>query len=247
MTDPPAAGSGTRIDFNAPLSAERASRLAADLAALRPATVLDLGCGWGELLLRVVGAWPDASGVGVDTHRPDLVRGRANAAARGLDGRVTFIEGPAAENVRAADVVINVGAHHVFGGVIEALDAPHGAVRPGGRLLFGAEFWEHPPTPAQLANMWPGISADDCTGLAELADHAVAAGFRPMRIETATQGEWEEFESGLAADAEEWLLTHPGHPEADKVRSRLDRQRSIWLRGHRGVMGFAYLTLGRAG
>ena len=64
---------------------------------------------------------------------------------------------------------------------------------------------------------------------------------------TATQGEWEEFESGLAVDVEEWLLTHADHPEADKVRTRRDKQRSIWLRGHRGVMGFAYLTLGRPG
>ena len=142
--------------------------------------------------------------------------------------------------------MINVGAHQAFGGVIEALQALHSAVRPGGRVLFGTEFWEHPPAPAQLASMWPGISADDCTSLAEVADQAVAAGFRPLRIETATHGEWEEFESGLAADAEEWLLTHAGHPEADKVRTRLDTQRSIWLRGHRGVMGFAYLTLGRA-
>jgi SAM-dependent methyltransferase len=247
MTDPPALGSGARIDFNAPLSAERANRLTRDLAAVRPATVLDLGCGWGELLLRIVAACPDARGVGVDTHQPDLVRGRGNAAARGLAGRVSFIEGPAAENLRPADVVINVGAHQAFGGVVEALHALHGAVRPGGRVLFGAEFWEYPPAPAQLANMWPGISADDCTSLAELADQAVAVGFRPLRIETATRSEWEEFESGLAADLEEWLLTHADHPEADKMRTRLDSQRSIWLRGHRGVMGFVYLTLGRPG
>ena len=247
MTDPPAVGSGTRIDFNAPLSGARANRLAGDLAAVRPATVLDLGCGWGELLLRIVAACPEAQGVGVDTHHPDLVRGRGNAAARGLADRVTFIEGPAAENVRAADVVINVGAHQAFGGVAEALPALHSAVRPGGRVLFGAEFWEYPPAPAQLANMWPGISADECTSLAELADQAVAVGFRPLRIETATQEEWEEFESGLTVDVEEWLLTHADHPEAGKVRTRLDSQRSIWLRGHRGVMGFAYLTLGCAG
>ena len=134
-------------------------------------------------------------------------------------------DSPAAENVRAADVVINVGAHHAFGGVIEALQALHSAVRPAGRVLFGTEFWEHPPAPAQLASMWPGISANDCTSLAEVADQAVAAGFRPLRIETATQGEWEEFESGLAADAEEWhqagqAAQHlvAGPPRSDGIR-----------------------------
>ena len=75
-------------------------------------------------------------------------------------------------------------------------------------------------------------------------DHAIDAGFRPLRIETATSNEWEEFESGLAADVEEWLLSNVDHPNADEVRSKLDTQRNIWLRCHRDVMGFAYLTLG---
>ncbi len=245
MTDAPALGTGGRLDFMAPLSGERADRLVADLAARNPATVIDLGCGWGELLLRILDSCPGAQGVGVDTHLPDLARGRANAAARQLSDRVTFIQGPAAENLSGADTVINVGAHQAFGGVTEALHALRDVVSPDGRVLFGAEYWECPPTPERLANMWPGITADDCTDLAGLVDQAVAAGFRPLRIETATRAEWEEFESGLAADAEDWLLSHADHPDAGKVREKLDGQRSIWLRGHRDVMGFAYLTLGR--
>jgi SAM-dependent methyltransferase len=245
MTDAPVLGTGARLDFMAPLSAQRANRLAAELAALEPSTVIDLGCGWGELLLRILAACPGAYGVGVDMHGPDLSRGRDNAAGRALSDRVTFIEGAAAENLRAADILINLGAHQALGGITEALRALYENVNPGGRVLFGAEFWEHAPTPGQLANMWPGISADDCSDLAGLADQAVAAGFRPLRIETATRGEWEEFESGLAAEAEEWLLMHADHPAALEVRAKLDTQRSIWLRGHRDVMGFAYLTLGR--
>jgi SAM-dependent methyltransferase len=244
MADAPALGTGARLDFMAPLSAERADRLVADLVAVKPSRVIDLGCGWGELLLRILAACPGAVGIGVDTHGPDLARGRGNAAARELSDRVTFIRGPAAEHLIGADLVINVGAYQAFGGVPKALHALRGLVHPGGRLLFGAEFWERPPTAARLANMWPGMSTEDCTDLGGLVDLAIAAGFRPLRIETATNGEWEEFESGLAADAEEWLLSHAAHPEADAVRAKLDTQRTIWLRGHRDVMGFAYLTLG---
>jgi hypothetical protein len=83
-----------------------------------------------------------------------------------------------------------------------------------------------------------------CLYLPDVVDAAVAAGFRPLRIQTATRGEWEEFEFGYAAAAEEWLLANPDHPEAGQVRDRLNAYLSIWLRGHRDVMGFAYLTLG---
>jgi SAM-dependent methyltransferase len=246
MTDPPALGTCAGLDFGSPLSTERADRLVVDLATRKPSTVLDLGCGWGELLLRLVAACPGARGVGVDLHGPDIARGRGNADARLLSDRVTFIEGPVADHLGRADLVVSVGAYQAFGDIVEALRVLHDVVNPGGRLLFGAEFWERPPTDEQLANMWPGISAEDCTDLAGLVDKATAAGFRPLRIATSTRGEWEEFESGMAADTEEWLLSNADHPEAETLRAKLDAQRSIWLRGHRDVMGFAYLTLGRS-
>lgn len=230
--------------FHGPLSAKRADRLAAELAVAAPGTVADYGCGWGELLLRVLAAAPGARGVGVDTHGPDIARGRENAEKRGFADRVTFIEGPAADNASKADAVINCGAYHAFGSIPDALEALRALVNPGGRLLFGAEIWDRTPTKRQLAAMWPGTTLDTCLYLPDVVDAAVAAGFRPLRIQTATRGEWDEFESGLAAGAEEWLLANPDHPEAGHARARLDAHLSIWLRGHRDVMGFAYLTLG---
>ncbi|MGH3165746.1 MAG: SAM-dependent methyltransferase [Trebonia sp.] len=244
MTDLSGYGQRKRLTFHGPLSTGRADRLAADLAAGGPADVVDCGCGWGELLLRVLEAAPAASGVGIDINGPELARGRENAGRRGLSGRVSFIEGPAADHVGPADVVISNGAYHAFGTVPEALKVLRALVKPGGLLLFGAEIWDRTPADEELANMWPGITAADCLYLPDLVDAATAEDFRPLRIETATRGEWEEFESGLAAGAEEWLLANGDHPEASEVRASLDRQRSIWLRGHRDVMGFAYLTLG---
>lgn len=244
MTDPSGFGSGARLAFHGPLSAERADRLAVALAARQPANVVDYGCGWGEFLLRVLEAAPGATGVGIDTHGPDLARARGNAEARGLSGRASFIEGRATDHASLANVVISSGAYQAFGTIPEALRALRPLVKPAGLLLFGAEIWDRTPTDEQLANMWPGTTVDDCRYLPGLVEAATAEGFRPLRIETATRGEWEEFESGYAAGAEEWLLANGNHPEAGQVRDRLDRHRSIWLRGHRDVLGFAYLTLG---
>jgi hypothetical protein len=78
---------------------------------------------------------------------------------------------------------------------------------------------------------------------AQIADLAVQAGFRPAWIETASEQEWEEFESGYQADQEEWLAAYPDHPDAAEIRQDVDEHRSYWLRGYRGLMGFAYLTL----
>ncbi|WP_055568756.1 SAM-dependent methyltransferase [Streptomyces atriruber] len=240
----------TRLTFHGPLSEARAQRLVERLAASGPRTVLDLGCGWGELLLRVLEAVPEATGIGVDIKGEDLGRGRAAAKERGLDGRVLFAEESATDTDRGpADVVLCLGASQALGSAApaqataEALRALRGLVSPGGRVVLGEGFWQREPTAAELAGMWPDADAGEHLYLGDLVDAAIEAGFRPLWVETASAEEWEEFESGYRSDVEEWLAAHPDHPEAAATRARVDAQRSAWLRGYRGVLGITYLTL----
>ncbi|GAA1955214.1 class I SAM-dependent methyltransferase [Catenulispora subtropica] len=238
-------GSMSRMVFHSPMTEERGDRIAADLASIKPSTVTDYACGWGELMLRVLALAPEARGVGVDLSARDLARGRANAAARGLAERVEFVDDHAGNHLRPADVVINCGAWQVFGRTVaESLATLRPLVNPGGRLFFGVEHWETVPPPERLAHMWEGVTADRCELLPDIVDHAVAAGFRPLRIESSTRSEWDDYESLESADAEEWLLANPDHPDAAEVRARLERKREIWLRGHRDYFGFTMLTLG---
>ncbi|MBQ0998040.1 cyclopropane-fatty-acyl-phospholipid synthase family protein [Streptomyces sp. RK62] len=239
----------TRLTFHGPLSEQRAGRLVERLARTGPATVLDIGCGWGELMLRVLEAVPGATGVGIDLKAQDLARGRRAAGERGLAGRVEFAEESATGTTRGpADLVLCVGSSQALTALEppallpDALRALRGLVADGGRVLLGEGFWQRRPTEAELANMWPGASATDHHDLGTLLDLAVEAGFRPEWTETADAGEWEEFESAYQADAEVWLADHPDHPLAAQTRERLDRHRAQWM-GYRGILGIAYLTL----
>lgn len=234
-----------RLEFNSPIAPWRAERLVAGLAEAGPGSILDIGCGWGELLLRLAAAVPGAVATGVDADGELLARGRANAAARGLAGRVSFVEGRGEAWDGSADLVVCVGASHVFGDWAGALRELHRLVAPGGRLLFGEGFWERVPTDAQLGRMWPGTGVEEMPVLPELVDAGVAAGFRPLRVEAVEQSEWDDFESGFLADRELWLMDNADAPEAAGVREAADAHRGWWLRGHRGLLGFAYVTFGR--
>ncbi|MFF3163696.1 SAM-dependent methyltransferase [Streptomyces sp. NPDC003273] len=247
MTDDDGPPRLTRLSFHGPLSDARATALVRRLAAARPRTVLDIGCGWGELLLRVLEAVPGARGTGVDVNGEDLARGRRAAGPRGLADRVEFAEESALGTRRGpADLVLCLGASQALSTAAsptaEALHELRRLVADDGRVLLGEGFWERPPAPHELARMWPEASAADHCDLGALLDLAVAAGFRPEWTETASRDEWEAFEAGYQADAEVWLAAHPRHPSAAAVRDRLDRHRAQWM-AYRGVLGLAYLTL----
>lgn len=142
-------------------------------------------------------------------------------------------------------MIVN-GASHVWGGeptehTTNALLAARSLLRPGGRLLLGEGFWERRPSPARIAAM--PIPPDQYRSLPDLVDLALDHGYRPLALSQASLDEWDEFESRHALGWERWLLANPDSPHADEVRARADAHRDAWLRGWRGVLGFAYLTL----
>ncbi|WP_407560697.1 SAM-dependent methyltransferase [Streptomyces sp. 184] len=244
----------TRLTFHGPLSEDRAARMIRRLSAqatpTAPMSVLDIGCGWGEFMLRFLEATPGSTGVGIDLNEEDLARGRANAEARGLADRVHFLQESAADTAHGpADLVLCFGASHALSDAPPpdhtpaALHALRRLVTPGGRVVLGEGIWQRTPTPDELSAMWPDASPGEHHDLADLVDLAIAAGFRPAWIETVNNDEWEDFESAYQSDVEEWLAAHPGHPLAAETHDRVDRHRAMWLRGYRGPLGLAYLTL----
>ena len=239
------------LTFLSPLSESRAGRLVGFLTAHEPATALDLGCGWGELLLRVLEAVPSAAGLGVDLDEESLAHARLTAERRGLAGRATFEARDAREVRGPFDAVTCIGASQVWGPNVEdaqpldyaaALTALREMLPRGGRLVYGEGIWSAPPTPAAVAPLSGRI--DEFVTLAQVVSLAESHGFGVMAAHEASLDEWDAFESGFTAGWVRWLADQgPDDPDADEVRARLVRQRTAYLEGYRGILGFAYLHL----
>lgn len=234
-----------RMRWNTPLSGEHAALLLDRLEIPPGASITDLGCGWGELLIRAVAAGKPqrdqpCRGVGVDTDVALLERGRELAAARGLEGRIEFVCQDATSWVEPASRVICVGATHAFGGLRATLDALAAVMLPGGRLLFGDGCWERPPTAAAAAMFGPSVQP-----LAGVLGTAGAAGWRVLHLSTADQREWDDFESTWKAGRQEWLAANQDDPRAPAVSKELDEQLKEYVSAYRGVLGFCYLILDR--
>jgi cyclopropane fatty-acyl-phospholipid synthase-like methyltransferase len=205
-------------------------------------SVLDLGCGWGELLIRAVAATGEASvtGIGVDTDAPGLERGRQAVAARGLEDRVRFIETSAVGWSEPADRVLCIGATHAWGGTEATLGALVHTVKPGGRLLFGDGFWQREPGTAAVA-----IFGEELVPLTDLVRLAHTAGWQVLHISEADQLEWDDFESTWRLGRHRWLAAHPDATESPELREELQQGVQEYLDVYRGVLGYCYLVLGR--
>jgi SAM-dependent methyltransferase len=240
------------LTFMTPLSERRADALVGFLADGLDGTVLDLGCGWAELLLRVTAARPNATGVGVDTDELSIEHGRDLARRRGLTHRVELLAGDARHvGPEHADAVICIGASQIWGPPVadnqpldyaSALSAIRAKVSSGARVLYGEGVWSQRPTPQAIQPL--SGRADEFVSLAELLEITAAHGFLPVTVHEADLNEWDEFESGYSACYAKWLVEHGSdHPDASEVRERAARQRAAYYGGYRGVLGMAYLGL----
>lgn len=68
-------------------------------------------------------------------------------------------------------------------------------------------------------------------------------GWRVIHLSTASQLEWDDFESTFRAGRQEWLLASPGHSRAAEIRDWLDARERQYVTVYREVFGFAYLVL----
>lgn len=236
MTDSLAAARYAALHWNTPLSQPHAEELLDHLTLPAGTSVVDVGCGWGELLLRAA-ARTTARATGVDTDPAGLDRGRRAARERGLD--VTFVEQPADEWRGTADRALCVGSSHTLGGS-RAMLARLAEIVPHGRVLVGDGCWESPPTEAAHA-----IFGDDVLPLTDLVAACGEAGWLVMHLSTATRQEWDDFESRHRAGPRAWALANPNDPRAAEVRAAQDAREHEYLTAYRGVLGFAYLVLAR--
>jgi SAM-dependent methyltransferase len=239
------------LTFLAPLSEDRAGRLVTFLAGGSPGTVLDLGCGWAELLLRVLEATPGATGLGIDLDEHALSEAREAAHRRGVWHRVSLEARDARELQGTFDAVTCIGASQIWGPPAEeaqpldyvaALSALRQLLPRGGRLVYGEGVWSAPPTPAATAPL--AGRDDEYVPLGTLVALAEANGFAVVAAEEADLDEWDTFESGFTAGYARWLAEHePDDPDAEEVRGLAARQHAAYFGGYRGILGLAYLQL----
>jgi len=235
-----------------PLSGWRADELVQFVAAQARGAVVDVGCGWAGLLIRLLEMSPSIKGIGLDLDDQGFAHAMDVASTRGVADRLQLIAGDAKATM-PADVggAICIGASQVWGTAAEAaMPLDYGAalralrrqVRPGAPVVYGEGIWSRAPTAAAAAPLAGRL--DEFIFLPDLVDLATQCGFAVMQVHEASQDEWDRFESGYVARWLTWLAANgQTHPDHAAVTARVQRQRDAYFRGYRGVLGMAYLCM----
>lgn len=108
--------------------------VADDVAALRPASILDLGTGPGWLLLRLRERLPGASLHGADISRAMVEKAAQNLAGSGIELRCAGAESLPYPDA-SFDVVVSTGSLHHWKNPVAGLNEVYRVLKPGGRAL----------------------------------------------------------------------------------------------------------------
>jgi cyclopropane fatty-acyl-phospholipid synthase-like methyltransferase len=205
---------------------------------------LDLGCGPGELLVRLAER-TGCGGLGVDLATAQIEEARRRAAARapraGLEFRAADASGVDGEFALTACV----GSSHALGGLDAALARMAQLTLPGGHVLLGDGFWAREPTDHYLEALG-GASRDELPDYAGLLLAGDRHGLRAVHVRVASEADWDRYEWTLIANGERFLAEHSDAPEAEDLRAWVDAHRDrVTAPGGRGTMGFALVLLRR--
>lgn len=205
--------------------------LIAKIAGLNTKSVVDLGCGRGELALLFAQQMPNARVVGLDTDEDLIQRAQAAALASGLDNRVTFELSDATTNQHKTGAAFCIGASHMFGGLEQTLQALKSAGHE--LLLIGDGFWQSEPSE------WCRETFGELpAGMNQLRKVATDTGWCVVHSDKSSLEEWDHLEQGWTA-----AVRSVGTPEATAFA---DKREEEYQTKYRGVLGFGWLVVTQA-
>jgi SAM-dependent methyltransferase len=224
--------------FCNPIAAAKIERILDLLPLNSDSTALDLGCGRGELALKLIERF-QARVTAVDLSAPMLDAARERSRSSGALDRLRLLESDVAEfssEPDSFDLTAMLGGGGIGGGIAGICRTLAGWTRRGGHVLIGEGYWARPPEPEYLAHL--DAQPD------EFRDHrgniraGIDAGLIPLHAFVASADEWDEYEWKYSRSIERYALEQPADPDVPAMLERIRRWRDGYLRWGRDTLGF---------
>lgn len=230
--------------FNSPLSPQKADQIIDRLALSPGDRVLDVGCGNGEFLIRLVER-KGILGLGVDPDADTIDQAKGAASRRipeaSCEFRAARIQDTLLDN-KPFDLAICIGSTHAYGDGEAAYPTTirelARVARPGGLLLIGETYWRREPSPEYLALL--GTPAGIYRHHPANVSCAEEQGLVTLGAYVSSNDEWDLFEWSHQQRIEQAYALSPEDPSL----ARKLKWRRAWMKGYlrwgRETMGFGF-------
>jgi cyclopropane fatty-acyl-phospholipid synthase-like methyltransferase len=227
-----------------PLGPDQFEEVLGLLEAGSVTSALDIGCGKGELLIRLAERG-GSRGTGLDLNELLIEDGR-DAAERRAPGLVQLHCVDAKSfplAVDSYDVAAAIGAGQALGSTETTMRALAVAVRHAGRVALGELFWQREPTAAELAALH--MNRHGLATLDQLVAACDAAQLETEAVVVAREQDFERYEWRHHRNIAAYARSHPGDEQARRLWTRRLLWRDLYLRAGRQVIGFAVIIARR--
>jgi SAM-dependent methyltransferase len=231
---------GRYMELEDPTTPEKIVAFGNHLRLSTGSKVIDFGCGYAEALV----LWAEQFGIvgiGVDVREQACERAREKVARRGLTERLEIVCGNGSDYTfqeRHFDAATCLGASFIWGGFKQAIRAMRRAIRRGGRLGIGEEYWQRESVPPNYAKQAGPVCSEY-----ELLQIARGEGFDVEYVIRASEDDWAKYESDRWYGLIRWLEENADHPDRAQVVDRLHKMQNEYLLYGREYLGWAMYVL----
>lgn len=184
--------------WNDPISIPRMQHYIDSLDLRADQTALDIGCGTGEILIRIHERF-GIQATGIDADADLIAEANRRAEGRIKDGVVCFevTDGQALDvPAGSLDLCVCMGASHALRpddtACEFAITTMARFLKPGGKILFGEGYMKQPASPEYRAML--GDSMPDSLTHSHIVELGKQAGLIPLAAWTSSLAEWDDFE-----------------------------------------------------
>jgi cyclopropane fatty-acyl-phospholipid synthase-like methyltransferase len=220
-----------------PVTEEKLDKII-ELLKLEPGDrVLDIACGKGELLVKLVEKYK-ITGVGIDKSPYCIKNCNQKKKKRVPNGDLVFhlMDGAHYRAEKSFSMTCCIGASWVFGNHEGTLKALSKMTQPGGLILVGEPHWLKEPVSEYLEV--EGMTRDSYRSHMENVKIGEQLGLKCLYTLDSDHYGWDHYETLHWWAVEDFIRENPDDHDIQNVRESSERSKDIYLRWGRDTMGW---------
>jgi cyclopropane fatty-acyl-phospholipid synthase-like methyltransferase len=202
--------------------------------------VLDIGCGKGEPLVRLVELF-NISGIGVDIS-PYFIKDCENKKNERIpDSDIELLKMDGAKYTPKVDeffdMTMCIGASFVYNGFVGTIKALKKMTKPNGLLIVGEPYWMKEPDDEYLE--MSGIKKEEFNSHFRNIDIGKKEGLNCIYTLASNHDDWDYYETLQWWSAYDYMTAYPDDPDNPELLDTIENAKIGYLLYGRDTLGWA--------